>query len=323
MLMFEKNVRAYVSDLNNIAYMSRIAVRQGCSVVERSPTIMGVRVNAGTVFFGNNSVSVVQQDLVISPSDPSYDRIDLVVVNDSGTASVITGLPEIEPHTPDYDPESYVVLARVFVDDLSTIVVTANITDIRIINSGVGTFGKYVESGIIAQTSVVVQHGLNDTEPVIICYDALNKMVIPESITIDSSIQITATFNPAFTGKIIVQGGAAGAGGSLFALTVKDDDGTPTVLSVNEIRVSNGSLTDDGGGAVSIDISAQESYIHNQVGASNTWVINHNLGQQVVSVQCYDSAGYWIQPNTIQLNSANQCTITFLSSESGDAIIKK
>lgn len=37
------------------------------------------------------------------------------------------------------------------------------------------------------------------------------------------------------------------------ALTVREQDGTPTVANVSEIRVTDGTLTDEGGGAVSLD----------------------------------------------------------------------
>lgn len=41
-----------------------------------------------------------------------------------------------------------------------------------------------------------------------------------------------------------------------FSLTVKDIDGTPTVTGVTTIRVTNGTLTDDGGGVVTITITS-------------------------------------------------------------------
>ncbi len=324
-LKFEKNKRAYVSDLNNLAMMNRNAVRNGCEVVAHSPADMGVRVSSGSVFFGQNVVSVAEQDLTINESHQSYDRIDLIVVDNTGTASVIVGTPEQEPHTPDYDPLNYVVLARIWVDDLATTIETTNIVDLRVLNEGIGTFGKYVESGITSQTSVSVMHNLNDYEPVVICYDESNRVVIPESIVVNSDDEITVTFNPAFSGKIVVQGGSGGtSGGAVSPLTIREQDGSPTVLNVDDIKVSNGTLTDEGDGTVSLDLSGTPgTYIHNQTTSSTTWVINHNLGQQVVQVQCYDSSGYWIQPHSIQLNDANTCTVTLLSSESGQAIVKK
>ncbi len=49
------------------------------------------------------------------------------------------------------------------------------------------------------------------------------------------------------TASVLLAG--SGGGGSL---TVKEIDGTPTVASVTTIRVSNGTMTDDGGGQVTI-----------------------------------------------------------------------
>ena len=325
-LTFTKNKRAYVSDLNNLALINRNAVRIGCEVIERSPQIMGIRVEVGTVFFGQTVVSVAEQDLNISASHASFDRWDLIVVSNTGIASVIEGTPEVEPHIPDYDPESYVVLARVFIDDLSIVVTTAKIYDIRCINEGIGTFGKYVETGIVSQTSIIINHNLNDTEPVVQCIDSTNTLVFPGSVDIDSDDQITVNFNPAFSGRIVIQGGAGsgGSGGGGASLTIKEQDGIPTVLNVDEIRVSNGTLTDLGSGDVSLDLTGRVgTYIHNQGTPGTVWTVNHNLGEQYVQVQVFDNLDEWVQPHSIVLDGANQLTITFLSSTAGKAIIKK
>ena len=53
-----------------------------------------------------------------------------------------------------------------------------------------------------------------------------------------------------------------------FSLTVKEADGTPSVGSVKEIRVTNGTLTDDGSGVVSLDFgsaSTDGAAIHDNV----------------------------------------------------------
>lgn len=324
-LIFEKDQRAYVSDLNNLALMNKQAVRLDCNVVERSPAIMGVRIEIGSVFFGQVVVGVAQQDLVISASHASLDRWDLIVVNSSGIGSVITGTPAANPQTPNYDPSLYVVLARVFVDDLATQIFQSKIKDLRVINEGIGTFGKFVENGIISQTSVVIMHNLNDTEPIVQCIDATNKVIIPEFITIDSDDQITVSFNPAFSGRVVIQGGTGtGGGGGGASLTVKEIGGSPSILNVDEIRVSNGTLTDLGGGDVSINLDGRiGTYIHNQPTPTLSWVVPHNLGEKYVQIQCFDGTDTWIQPHSIVLDNSNQCTITFLSSQTGTAIIKK
>lgn len=324
-LYFDKNTRVYEADLNNLAVMNYQSVRDGCEVVERSPQIMGVRVEAGSVFFNSTVVNVSQQDVTISSSDPSYDRIDLIVINSSGVASVITGIPSAEPHTPDYDPLAYVVLARVFVDDLSTFIITSKIKDLRILRYEL--FAKYIETGIVSQTSVIVTHNLGDAEPMVMCYEGGTTLVIPQLITIDSSNQITVDFNPAFTGKIVIFGGTGGlpvGGGGTVTITVKEQDGVPTVYNVDELRVSDGTLTDNGGGAVSMDLSGTiNSYKHTQSVTSSTWTVNHNLAEKFVQVIVYDSTDNWIQPNSITLIDANTLQIGFAIAIIGTAVIKK
>lgn len=45
------------------------------------------------------------------------------------------------------------------------------------------------------------------------------------------------------------------------SLTVKETDGTPTVANVDTIVVTNGTLTDDGGGQVSLSIGSGDNII--------------------------------------------------------------
>jgi len=55
-----------------------------------------------------------------------------------------------------------------------------------------------------------------------------------------------------FSGKTFVTPTSGGGGGGGSSLTVEEQDGVPSVSPVNTIRVSNGTLTDEGGGVVSI-----------------------------------------------------------------------
>lgn len=54
------------------------------------------------------------------------------------------------------------------------------------------------------------------------------------------------------TGKLIKDGGAVPSG----SITVKEVDGTPSVANVTTITVTNGTLTDDGAGAVTLDFGS-------------------------------------------------------------------
>ena len=66
------------------------------------------------------------------------------------------------------------------------------------------------------------------------------------------------TSGAATDGQVLTADGAGGAGWEAptgGGLTVKEVDGAPSVGTVTEIRVTNGKLTDVGGGVVSIDLS--------------------------------------------------------------------
>ena len=52
----------------------------------------------------------------------------------------------------------------------------------------------------------------------------------------------------------------------------------------------------------------------------STWVFNHNLNKEYIIVDCYDSNGEEIIPQTIDLTSPNQSTITFPISVQGVAL---
>ena len=74
--------------------------------------------------------------------------------------------------------------------------------------------------------------------------------IIPEEFT---------TVSGAFTQSLTVSGvpvDITGGGGGGSALTVKEVDGIPSVTDVDTIVVTNGTLTDDGGGQVTISIDA-------------------------------------------------------------------
>jgi hypothetical protein len=110
----------------------------GCAVTQRGAGAnMSVDVAAGSVLVTNASVSVASGNLAIAIADINYDRIDAVVVNSSGVASVLTGAISdggLNPQPP--DATGYALLANVYVFSQSSsrytgTIVTAAITDLR------------------------------------------------------------------------------------------------------------------------------------------------------------------------------------------------
>jgi len=215
-LTFNPSERAYVSDLNNLALLMKNAVRSGCLVTEDAPLGMSVKVATGTVFFGISNINVVPQTVSIAAAHPSFDRIDLIVVNSAGTASAITGTASTEPHTPTYNPLIYVVLARVYIQDSVTQIVNADITDLRVLNEfGYGAAGvaTYLHNQSGASATWSVAHNLGDLQPGVLCFDSGGNPIEPESITVSDSNNLIVTFGSAITGKAKILGGQASPGG--------------------------------------------------------------------------------------------------------------
>jgi len=105
-----------------------------------------------------------------------------------------------------------------------------------------------------------------------------------------------------------------------FEVIVSQDEPSVSV-SGDEIQVY---VTEEVISVVSIGTQgpagpANETYTHTQSVASDTWVIEHNLGKHP-SVVVIDSAGSVIISD-VQYDSAYQVTVTFSASFSGKAYL--
>ena len=101
-----------------------------------------------------------------------------------------------------------------------------------------------------------------------------------------------------------------GAGGTFWwdAASTLPDDGI-SVIQVTGVAVGRW-----------VKISDKfENYVHDQPVASNTWIVNHNLGK-FASVSVVDTANDEIIGD-VTYNGLNQITITFSSAVSGKAYI--
>lgn len=99
------------------------------------------------------------------------------------------------------------------------------------------------------------------------------------------------------------------------------EENNPVTASGDEIQVY---VTEDVISVVSIGTQGpagpgQETYTHTQSVASDTWVIEHNLGRHP-SVVVIDSAGSVIISD-VQYDSPYQVTVTFSAAFSGKAYL--
>jgi len=142
---------------NNMANAYQNAVKSGCLVSFVSG--LGVSVASGVVFFASSDVTVTSQNLTLDANVSSNKRTDLIAVNSSGTASIIKGTPSLLYAPPDYDPTNYVVLAQILLDGNATVLLGANIRDIRVINIGAGASGTTFTGLTDTPSSYVGQGG--------------------------------------------------------------------------------------------------------------------------------------------------------------------
>jgi hypothetical protein len=73
------------------------------------------RVGAATYYLNGVLVSSVEQTVTLAAADPALDRIDVLVLNSSGTLSYVQGTASASPAEPTVDPSLYLKLSIIFV----------------------------------------------------------------------------------------------------------------------------------------------------------------------------------------------------------------
>lgn len=357
-LVFNKNDRAFASDLNNTALMLKRAVRSGCEVTASSPADMNTNIASGQIIFDTTIIDVAPQAVTHDASDPSLDRYDLVVVDNTGTASIIKGTPAAVPQTPTYDPLSYVVLARVLVQDGVTAIPQSDIIDIRVISTGLiagaGGIGRHITS-FTSQTSLSINHGLGDDSPVVQVYDDTGEQITPDTIDIVDANNVDITFSTSTSGTVIIHGGeSAFTGTTAFyqmnfvnqttvnvphnlgiepvQVAVYDTSGnmiepqSVTIVDSDNITVTFATSTSGtiavSGGTTQVTVLGVKRYSESFTNETTGYVVNHNLNTSSPSVTVYDDSGNVIIPANIEATTPNVVTIDFSTNTSGTVEIQ-
>ena len=153
------NERVYHDQFNTLAYQNKNVVISGAVVTEDSPQALTVEISEGELFFSGVKQNIsAQTSPAFAAPDTINDRIDLLVVNSSGTVSIVSGealKSPTDPRPPAYDPETYVVLARITFNKTDTIIATSNIKDMRSLNELIPFFTGTKASSMIYNTTAV------------------------------------------------------------------------------------------------------------------------------------------------------------------------
>jgi hypothetical protein len=137
-------------------------VKSGGEVDAHVAPDMGVRVMAGTANFWNTLVIPwIQQDLVVPASDPTNPRIDIVTIDNTGTAIYTTGTPAVKP-VPPAPPFSggfqNIVLAQVSVIAGATTIIQGAITDLRAFTTLTGSTIATFEGRVFTSSGRVITY---------------------------------------------------------------------------------------------------------------------------------------------------------------------
>lgn len=99
----------------------------GCGVEYTSG--LSFTVGASTYFLGGVQHTSATTNITLTAADPSNPRIDLIIVDNTGTATFITGTPAASPQAPTPDPGTQLQLTFVQIPANSTTPANATITN--------------------------------------------------------------------------------------------------------------------------------------------------------------------------------------------------
>jgi hypothetical protein len=107
-------------------------VISGCGVTQQGTPDMTVAVAAGTILAAGAQVAVASGNLTIGAAHATLKRLDLISASSVGTKTITAGTAATSPKPPAL-PAGNIGLAFVYIAPLATTIVTASITDKRVI----------------------------------------------------------------------------------------------------------------------------------------------------------------------------------------------
>ena len=135
------NTEYWHTDMFNVNNFLEISyVLSGCGVTANSPNDSTVNIASGEIMLNDEQVTVSSQNITITAASSGKYKYALVRINSSGVASVVYGTESSNDdinnllNIPDYDPDNYVLLARIKRSDVTNIT-NSDIKDMRQIHS--------------------------------------------------------------------------------------------------------------------------------------------------------------------------------------------
>lgn len=179
MLIHEENKYVHKDVLNNMTRQQRYGVISGIVVEAQDTPDMSLKISAGEYLFNGNKISFTgESNLSIAAANPDLNRYDLIVLDDSGNVSVLSGIESLSDDDPtltgplpinDYDPDTYLPIARVFVGAGVSEIIDLNIKDISILvfehekyNVPVGSIISWLKTYGLADSGTTTAENANE-----------------------------------------------------------------------------------------------------------------------------------------------------------------
>ena len=158
-IKMQNGERVYNDYFNSVALANYAGWSSGAAVTQSVIPAMSVDVSAGKGKIGTTNVTIGAQTVTITAADPSDDRMDLILCDNTGTCTALAGTPSSAPRPSDsWDPTTHFVLARVRVQSGATMILNADIKDMRLPVGGAGGGGT---GSIIPDTDAAYDLGSN------------------------------------------------------------------------------------------------------------------------------------------------------------------
>ena len=162
-MVYANDEKHYHTEGNNDLLGARHwGVLSGLQVTENTTPDMNVIVAAGSCIVNATEITKdTSTTVAIDPADATYDRLDIITINDTGTITATAGTPAANPVPPDL-PANNILLATILVPVGATAIYNANIYDRRVFIEKIKNV--HLDTGIIYDANVATDAAILESK---------------------------------------------------------------------------------------------------------------------------------------------------------------
>lgn len=186
-----------------------------------------------------------------------------------------------------------------------------------------------------SSNSWLIKHNLNSKRIQIQCFDSDLFLLKPTNITVVDFNHVRIDFDNPDSGFVMIKeidnefirfNTIPSTWNITHSMSTKEllvqfRDSTEIVVEPSEITLTDSDNLSVEGGISGFGEFDRYDVIHIQNTASSIWSVNHSLGYRGVMVNVYNHNDQKIYPQNIELEDANNCSLTFSEPTSGYAVL--